>query len=151
MNKEIIFTTDEDNSYVMTSDFIGGGAFGAVYIGYQIEINDRTKTYKRIDDKKYAIKSILIKKPDDYDSLSKRKQEVVLTNLRDSIDQPFFSKQDLIRQGFNEKLLNAQSSAHGSVPLEQTDALNQILVNKYGYGLDKACFEFCIDKILKNN
>jgi hypothetical protein len=78
-----------------------------------------------------------------------KKIEVVLTNLRDSIDQPFFSKQDLIRQGFNEKLLNAQSSAHGSVPLEQTDALNQILVNKYGYGLDKACFEYCIDKIQK--
>jgi len=78
-----------------------------------------------------------------------RKFEVTLYNLRDSIDQPFFSKKDLVTQGIKNSLLNAQSSAHGSVPLEQTDALNQILVNKYGYGLDKACFEYCIDKILK--
>jgi hypothetical protein len=78
-----------------------------------------------------------------------KKVEVVLTNLRDSIDQPFFSKQDLIRQGFNEKLLNAQSSAQGSVPTDQAQTLNQILINKYGFGLDRACFEYCIDKIQK--
>ena len=83
MNKELIFTTAEGDSYIMTNDFIGGGGFGAVYIGYRIEIND--KTYKRIDDKKYAIKSVLIKKPDNYDLLSKKKQEVVLTNLVDAI------------------------------------------------------------------
>ena len=82
MNKELIFTTAEGDSYIMTNDFIGGGGFGAVYIGYRIEIND--KTYKRIDDKKYAIKSVLIKKPDNYDLLSKKKQEVVLTNLVDA-------------------------------------------------------------------
>jgi hypothetical protein len=78
-----------------------------------------------------------------------KKVEVVLTNLRDSIDQPFFSKQDLIRQGFNEKLLNAQSSAQGSVPTDQAQTLNQILINKYGFGLDRVCFEYCIDKIQK--
>jgi hypothetical protein len=78
-----------------------------------------------------------------------RKFEVTLCNLRDSIDQPFFSKQDLIRQGFNEKLLTAQSSAQGSVPIDQAQTLNQILINKYGFGLDRACFEYCIDKIQK--
>ena len=78
-----------------------------------------------------------------------KKIEVVFFNLRDSIDQPFFSKQDLIRQGFNESLLNAQSSAQGSVPTEQTQTLNQILMNKFGYGLEKACLDYCIDKIVK--
>lgn len=78
-----------------------------------------------------------------------RKFEVTLCNLRDATNQPFFAKKDLVAGGIKTTLLNAQSSAHGSVPSEQTDALNQILVNKYGYGLDKACFEYCIDKIIK--
>lgn len=78
-----------------------------------------------------------------------KKIEVVFFNLRDSIDQPFFSKQDLIRQGFSESLLNAQSSAQGSVPTNQAQSLNQILMNKYGYGLEKACFDYCIDKMTK--
>jgi len=78
-----------------------------------------------------------------------RKFEVTLCNLRDSIDQPFFSKKELVLGGIKNTLLNAQSSAQGSVSSEQADALNQILVNKYGYGLDRACFEYCIDKIIK--
>jgi len=78
-----------------------------------------------------------------------KKCDVTLYNLRDSIDQPFFTKKDLVTHGIKNTLLNAQSSAHGSVPSDQADALNQILVNKYGYGLDRACHEYCIDKIIK--
>jgi len=80
-----------------------------------------------------------------------RKFEVTLCNLRDSIDQPFFSKKDLVTGGIKDAVLNSQSSAQGPVPIEQAHALNQILVNKYGYGLDKVCFEYCIDKIIKVN
>jgi hypothetical protein len=78
-----------------------------------------------------------------------KKIEIRLTNLRDSIDQPFFSKKDLIQGGVKESLLNTQSSAQGSFPDDQKEKLNQILVNKYGYGLEKTCFEYCIDKVLK--
>jgi len=37
----------------------------------------------------------------------------------------------------------------GSVPTDQAQTLNQILINKYGFGLDGACFEYYIDKIQK--
>jgi len=79
-----------------------------------------------------------------------KKLEVNFLNLRDSIDQPFFTKKDLILEGFKESLLNAQSSAQGSVSIDQLQILNQVLIKKYGYGLEKACFEYCID-IIKNN
>ena len=78
-----------------------------------------------------------------------RKFEVTLCNLRDSIDQPFFSKKDLVIGGIKDAVLNAQSSAQGPLHIEQAHTLNQILVNKYGYGLDKVCFEYCLDKIIK--
>ncbi len=78
-----------------------------------------------------------------------KKIEIRLTNLRDSIDQPFFSKKDLIQSGVKESLLNMQSSAHGSLPDDQKEKFNQILIKKYGYGLEKACFQYCIDKVLQ--
>jgi hypothetical protein len=73
-----------------------------------------------------------------------RKFEVTLCNLRDSIDQPFFSKKELISGGIKNTLLNAQSSAQGSVPEEQVKVFQQIFSTKYGFGLEKLCAEYCI-------
>jgi hypothetical protein len=73
-----------------------------------------------------------------------RKFEVTLYNLRDSIDQPFFSKKDLVAGGIKSTLLNAQSSAQGSVSEEQVKVFQEIFISKYGFGLEKLCFEYCI-------
>jgi hypothetical protein len=73
-----------------------------------------------------------------------RKFEVTLCNLRDSIDQPFFSKKDLVAEGIKNTLLNAQSSAQGSVPEDQVKVFQQIFSAKYGFGLEKLCAEYCI-------
>ena len=73
-----------------------------------------------------------------------RKFEVTLCNLRDSIDQPFFSKKDLVSGGVKNTLLNAQSSAQGSVPEDQAKVFQQIFSAKYGFGLEKLCSEYCI-------
>jgi hypothetical protein len=73
-----------------------------------------------------------------------RKFEVTLCNLRDSIDQPFFLKKDLVASGIKNSLLNMQSSAQGSVPEDQVKIFQQILNSKYGFGFDKLCVEYCI-------
>ena len=73
-----------------------------------------------------------------------RKFEVTLCNLRDSIDQPFFSKKELVLGGIKNTLLNAQSSAQGSVPEDQVKVFQQIFSAKYGFGLEKLCVEYCI-------
>ena len=61
-----------------------------------------------------------------------------------SIDQPFFSKKDLVAGGIKNTLLNAQSSAQGSVPDDQVKAFQQIFSSKYGFGLERLCIEYCI-------
>ena len=73
-----------------------------------------------------------------------RKFEVTLCNLRDSIDQPFFSKKDLVAGGIKNTLLNSQSSAQGSVPEDQVEVFQQIFSAKYGFELEKLCAEYCI-------
>jgi len=73
-----------------------------------------------------------------------RKFEVTLCNLRDSIDQPFFSKKDLVSGGIKQTLLNAQSSAQGSVPEDQVDIFQKVFISKYGFGLERLSVEYCI-------
>lgn len=73
-----------------------------------------------------------------------RKFEITLYNLRDSIDQPFFSKKDLVSLGIKNSLLNIQSSAQGCVPVGQVEIFQQIFSSKYGFGFERLCVEYCI-------
>jgi hypothetical protein len=73
-----------------------------------------------------------------------RKFEVTFYNLRDAIDQPFFSKKELIDAGIKKTLLNAQASAHGALPQSQIDIFEEILALKKKPSLLAVCESYCI-------
>jgi hypothetical protein len=72
-----------------------------------------------------------------------RKFEVTFYNLRDSIDQPFFSKKELIDGGIKAALLNSQASGHGALPQSQVDVLEEFLALRKKPGLLDLCGYYC--------
>ena len=73
-----------------------------------------------------------------------RKFEVTFYNLRDSIDQPFFSKKELIDVGIKAALLNSQASGHGPLPQSQLNILEEFLALRKKPRLLDLCGHYCL-------
>ena len=73
-----------------------------------------------------------------------RKFEVTFYNLRDSIDQPFFSKKELIDVGIKAALLNSQASGHGALPQIQLNILEEFLAIRKKPRLLDLCGHYCL-------